>query len=142
MLRQKIYEDLKSAMKARDVVRLETLRFIWSGIKNAEIDAKHELEDEEVVKLLRTEVKRRQEAIEQFKQGGRNDLSEDEEVKLEVINSYLPQLMSREEIEKVVDEIVLRGTSEFGAVMGQAMGQLKGKADGKLVSEVVRDKLN
>ncbi len=78
MLRQQINDDMKQAMKDRDAVKLETLRFVWSEIKNAEIDAKHELDEEEVTLLLQREVKKRNESIEQFKSGGRVDLADDE----------------------------------------------------------------
>lgn len=140
-LRNSVYEEVKKAMKAREAQRLETLRFIWSNIKNVEIDAKHELTDEEVVKLLMTEVKRRKEAIEQFRQGKRDDLAEAEEEKLKVIQEFLPEMMSEEEIAKVVDEVVAAGVNNFGAVMGQVMGRVKGKAEGNLVSKVVKEKL-
>ena len=139
MLRARIYDDLKQAMKDKQAEKLETLRFVWSSIKNVEIDVKHELKDEEVVKLLRTEVKRRKEAVEQFKRGERDDLAGEEISKLAVIEQYLPQMMKREEIVKVVEGIVAQGGDNFGAVMGQAMGKLKGKADGALVSEVVKE---
>jgi hypothetical protein len=141
MLRAQIYEDVKQAMKARDAKRLEVVRYLWSEIKNVEIDAKHELVDEEVVTLLRREVKRRNDSIEQFKQGGRQDLVDQETKNVEVIETYLPQLMSREQIGKVVDRIAASGVGEFGVVMGKVMAEMKGKADGKLVSEVVREKV-
>lgn len=142
MLRQQIYDDLKQAMKDKDALKLETLRFVWSGIKNVEIDAKHELSDDEVVKLLRTEVKRRKEAVEQFKKGKREDLADQEVRKLEVIEGYLPQLMSKEEVLNVVEEVIADGGDDFGVVMGKVMGRLKGKADGSLVRDMVKEKLN
>ena len=141
MLRDQIYNDVRTAMKNQDAEKLETLRFVWAEIKNAEIDAKHELSDEEVTKLLRTEVKRRKDAIEQFQKGGRKDLAEAEKDKLQIIEGYLPELMSREDIEKVTDEVIANGANDFGVVMGQVMGKVKGKADGKVVVEVVKDKL-
>lgn len=141
MLRQQIYEDMIKAMKAKDAATLETVRYVWSEIKRVEIDAKHELIDDEVVELLRREVKRRNEAIEQMKQGGKTEAVEHEEAQLIIINKYLPQLMGREEIEKAVDEVMARGQREFGLVMKEVMAKVKGKADGKLVSEVVREKI-
>ena len=142
MIRQKIYDDMKQAMKDREVVKLDTLRFVWSEIKNAEIDAKHELNDDEVVALLQKEVKKRKEAIEQFNQGDRKELADEETAKLQIIEEYMPEMMSGDDIEKVIQEIVDGGVTDFGAVMGQAMGKLKGKADGKVVAEVVKETLS
>ena len=79
--------------------------------------------------------------MEQFTEGGRSELAAEEQEKLKVIEAYLPQLMSRDEIGAVVDEVVAGGANDFGAVMGQVMGKVKGKADGKLVSEVVQEKM-
>ena len=93
MLREQIYEDVKSAMKARDAVKLETVRFVWSEVKRIEIDAKHELSDEEIVDLLRKEIKRRKDAIEQIKAGGREELVAHEQQQLTYIEAYVPQLM-------------------------------------------------
>lgn len=140
-IREQINQDMKQAMKERQSHKLETLRFIWSAIKNSEIDAKKELSDEEVIKLLRVEVKRRKESIEQFKAGDRTDLAQDESQKLTYIEAYLPQLMSENQIGEVVDQVVQSGETDFGKVMGQVMAQIKGQADGGLVSKVVREKL-
>lgn len=142
MLRQQIYEDMIAAMKAKEADKLETVRFVWSEIKKTEIDAKHELSDEEVTKLLRTEVKRRREAVEQMKAGGRQDLVEQETAQLKVIEAYLPQQMGAEEVEKLVEEVLAGGAIEFGLIMKEVMAKAQGKADGKMVSEVVRKKAN
>ncbi|OGV97106.1 hypothetical protein A2W24_00155 [Microgenomates group bacterium RBG_16_45_19] len=142
MLRQQIHDEMIAAMKAQDVKKLETVRYVWSEIKRVEIDAKHELTDEEVIELLRREVKKRQEAVVQMRAGGRLDGVEHEEAQLKIITSYLPQLMSREEIEGVVDEVIKAGQLDFGAVMREVMAKVKGKADGKMVSEIVREKLS
>lgn len=141
MLRADIYEAVKEAMKAREAEKLETIRFVWSEIKNVEIDAKHELSDEEVLAVLQREVKRRNDAIEQFKTGGRPELAEAEEKKLAVIKAFMPEMMGKADVERVVDEVIAAGASDFGGVMREVMAKLKGKADGKLVSEVVKVKL-
>src|SRR4030042_5029608 len=98
MLRQQIHDDMIAAMKAKDTVTLEAVRFVWSEIKNVEIDAKHELGDEEVVKLLTREVKKRKEAIEMMRQGGRPELAEKDEEKGKIIEAYLPKSMGRGDI--------------------------------------------
>jgi uncharacterized protein YqeY len=141
MLRQKIYDDVKAAMKAQDAGRLDVVRFLWSEIKNVEIDAKHELDDDEVIALLRTEVKRRREALEQYTKAGRQDLIDHEGSQLQVVESYLPAQMGRKQIETMVDTVMDSGATDFGSVMRGVMSELKGKADGKLVSEVVKAKL-
>jgi uncharacterized protein len=142
MLRDQIYEDVKTAMKARDTVRLEAVRFVWSEIKRIEIDAKHELTDEEIVEMLRKEIKRRKDAIEQIKAGGREELVTHEQEQLSYIEAYVPQLMSESDVAVVVDEVMAGGEKDFGKVMGMVMGKLKGKADGKTVQEVVKKKLS
>jgi hypothetical protein len=140
MLRDKIYQDLVAAMKARDQEKLETIRYIWSEIKRVEIDAKHNLGDEEVVDLMRREVKRRSEAIAQMRVGGRMDRVDIETAQLKIIDNYLPALMSKDEVESIIDQIIKAGGNNFGEVMGLAMAKLKGKADGKMVGEIVKSK--
>lgn len=141
MLRVTIQEQLKAAMKARDTVKLEALRFVWSEIKNREIDKHAELTDEEVIQLLQKEVKNREEAIGQFKQAGRDDLVQSEEAKLTVIKAFLPEQMGRAELEGVVQAVIDAGVTDFGQVMREVMGKVKGKVDGKLVADVVRQKI-
>lgn len=141
MLRQQISDSVKDAMRAHDTVKLSVYRYILSEIKNREIDVKHDLSDEEVTEILRREVKRRSEAIVQFEQGGRTDIAEQEKTELALIQSLLPQMMSQEEVEKIVDQVVANGDTNFGSVMKTVMQQVKGKADGKLVSDVVKSKL-
>lgn len=139
MLRTQLMDEMKSAMKARDADRLGVLRFMISEIKNKEIDTKRELIDEEVIDLLRREVKRRQEAIAQYESGGRDDLVTRERAELSVILAFLPQLMSKEEVETIVREIMAEGVTDFGQIMRASMERLKGKADGSLVSQVVKE---
>ncbi|OGV92668.1 hypothetical protein A3B57_01165 [Microgenomates group bacterium RIFCSPLOWO2_01_FULL_47_10] len=142
MLREQIQTGIKEAMKARDSVRLDALRFVWSRAKELEIDKHAELIDEEIQTLVTKEVKTRKEAIEQFKNAGRTDLVEAEEKKLTVLMELMPVQMSEIEIAKVVDEVISGGANNIGAVMGQVMARVKGKADGGMVSAVVRQKLS
>src|SRR3990167_5275008 len=102
MLRNQIFEQLKAAMKARDKVRLDALRYLWSLIKNAEIDARVDLGDEQVVKIVQGEVKKRKEAMEQMGRAGRGELVTEEEGKLKVLEEFLPEQMSDEEISELV----------------------------------------
>lgn len=144
MLRDEIHKSMTEAMKAQAKLKLEALRYLWSLIKNEEIEVKGELTDEQVVKVVASEVKKRKEALRQA-QGKLDDKVKawvyEEEEKLKVLEVFLPEQMSREEIERVVDEVVSQGANDFGVVMGQVMGKVKGKADGKVVSEIVKEKL-
>lgn len=141
MIRKTISDQLKQAMLAKDKAKLASLRYVWSLIKNAEIDKKSELNDEEIVKLVAREVKTRKEAIEQFAEAGRDDLVSEEREKLKVLEALLPEMMGRDEVEKLVDNVVGSGKDDFGEVMKEVMGKVKGKAEGKLVAEVVKEKL-
>jgi len=142
MLRQQIADEVVTAMKKHDTVRLGVLRYILSEIKNKEIDLKHELNDDEALEILRREVKRRTEAIEQFKKAGRTDIVENEQSELKIIETFLPQQMSDAEVEQAVDRIYSScQTIDFGSLMKSVMQELKGKADGKIISQKVRQKL-
>jgi len=139
MLRNDVQDEMKQAMRDKDAVKLSALRMLWSEVRNAEIDAKGELDDAAVEKVVAREVKKSRETIEQMEGAGR-DVGE-EKTKLEVLQSFQPEMMSKEEVEKMVDEVVAGGASEFGAVMGQVMGKVQGRAEGKMVQEVVKEKL-
>ncbi|MDD5397069.1 MAG: GatB/YqeY domain-containing protein [Candidatus Moranbacteria bacterium] len=146
--KEKILDDLKTAMKAGDTLRRDTLRLIDSAIKNTEIEKKKReegLSDEEVLEVIARAVKQRQDSIRQFEDGGRADLAEKEKVELEILMPYLPAQLSEEEISKVIAEIVTTsgatGVNDLGKVMGQAMGKLKGQADGNVVREIAKKML-
>lgn len=137
-LKTKLYEDMKNAMKARDAQRLETIRYIISVIKNVEIDHGEQTEAE-LVTIIRKQVKQMREAIDQFKQGNREDLVESESTKVAILEGYLPKQLDEAQIETMVKNLI--GTIEnpsFATVMPQAMKALGGQAEGKLVAEVVR----
>jgi len=145
MIYEKLNESLKSAMKSGDKPRVEVLRFVIAGVQGAQKDKNAKqpgvvLTDDEVIALLQKEAKRRKEAIELFRQGKRDDLVAKEEADLAVITEYLPKEMSREEIEKTVNDLRAQGFTDFNALMREAMKVLKGKADGKVVGEIVKAK--
>lgn len=142
MLRSKIQADIIQAMKQKDSLTLETIRYVWSEIKNAEIDAKHELNDDEITSLLIREVKKRQDAINLMRQNQRPELADADTVKLKIIQAYLPEALSTAEIETVVDQILATGNQDFGSCMKAVMEKVRGQADGKLVSQIVKAKLN
>ena len=145
-LYETITSDLKTAMKAGDQVRVDTLRFVLSGINNFKKektvkDPAATVTDEEVVSLLQKEIKKRKESIEMFKQGNRADLVEKEESDLAIIAAYVPKELSRGEIEKLVDVAIAGGAKDFNTAMKETMKEVRGRADGKAVGEVIKAKL-
>jgi len=145
-LYEQIREDMKSAMKAGEKDRLETLRFILSGLNATQKEKELKepgthLTDAETISVLQKEAKRRKESIELFRQGKRNDLVEKEGAGLAIIQSYLPEELSRDAILKIVDEMQAQGFNDFSALMRETMKAVKGRADGKLVGEVIKEKL-
>ena len=146
-LTKTIVTDLTAAMKAQDVGRTSTLRMVKAAMMNRQIEKGSELDDDEMQKLLRSLVKQRRDSIEQYEKAGRQELVDKEKAEIEVIEIYLPQAASREEIEQAVAAAIAEtGASsmkDMGKVMKSTQAALAGKnADGKLVSEVVKSKLN
>lgn len=145
-LKNKIIEDLTAAMKAKNTNRTSVLRMVKANLMNRQIEKGADLTDEEVTKTLQSLVKQRKDSIEQYEKANRAELAEKEKSELSVIEDYLPQAASKEEIEKAVAEAVketgANSMKEMGAVMKVAQAKLVGKtADGKLVSETVKSKL-
>lgn len=147
-LADRIREDLTKAIKARDEMTTATLRMALSAIKVAEVSGTEgrTLNDDEVAGILAKEAKRREEAAEAFAAAGRQDRADRELAERDVLGGYLPEKMSREEIEGVVDEVLaeegLSGTGAMGQAMKAVMARIGSRADGKIVSEVVRSKLS
>lgn len=142
MLKNKIQDAVALAMRERDQLKLDSLRYLLSQIKNVEIDAHKELNDQEIIAVIQKEVKRRKDAIAQYESAGRQDIVDKETAQLKLIEVYAPKLMDETEIGIIIDEIIESGHHEFAAVMNQAMSQLKGKADGSMVNRAVREKLH
>jgi uncharacterized protein YqeY len=145
-LKDKIIGDLTTAMKAKDANSLSVLRMVKANIMNRQIEKGADLTDEEITKALQSLVKQRKDSIDQYEKAGRTELAEKEQTELIVLEEYLPQAASKEEIEQAVtDAISETGASsikEMGAVMKAAQAKLAGKAaDGRLVSETVKAKL-
>lgn len=145
-LKQQIAGDMITAMKARDAARTSTLRMLKSAISYREIEKGGEMDHEELSKLLRSQLKQRRDSVEQYQKGGRQDLVEKETAEIAVIESYLPQAASVEEIEQAVTAAIkdsgATSMKEMGAVMKAAMVILAGKnPDGRTVSETVKKKL-
>jgi uncharacterized protein len=138
---QKFDDDLKTALKAGDVLRVSVLRMVKAGLKNRQIEKGGELSEEEVLSVLSSMAKQRKESIEQFSKGGREDLAEKERTELSIIQSYLPAQLSVEEIDAVIAEAIREssamGSKDVGKVMKLVMPRLKGGADGKTVNQRV-----
>jgi uncharacterized protein len=146
-LNKQIVADLTAAMKAQDANRTSTLRMVKAAMMNRQIEKGSELDDDDMQKLLRSLVKQRRDSIEQYEKAGRQELVDKEQAEIDVIEIYLPQAASQEEIEQAVAAAVAEtgATSmrDMGKVMKAAQAALAGKnADGKLVSEIVKSKLN
>ncbi len=132
-------------MKRRDEVTVRVLRMVLADVHNREIAAKADLTDEQVVAALRTAVKQRQDAAEQFAHGGRQDRADDELAEIDVISAYLPKLLEGDELAAAVDEAIAASEaaapSDMGKVMGYLMGNYKGLIDGKAANALVRERL-
>jgi len=142
----RLREDLKAAMKRRDEVTVRVLRMILADIHNREIAAGEELEDVQILEALRKGVKLRSEAAEQFEAGGREERAADERAEIEVLEAYLPQMLSGDDLTMAVDEIVdelgASSMAEMGSVMGALMERYRGNIDGRAASEAVRTRLS
>ena len=144
-LRQRLETDMKDAMKARDSERRDAVRYVLSAVKNAEIDKRGELTEQEEMQLIRTQVKQRQDSIEQFRKGGREDLAAREEAQVRLLEGYLPQQMSDEEllafVRQGIAETGAAGPKDLGKVMGVLTKASNGRVDGRRLSAAVRDAL-
>ena len=144
-LSEQIMSDMKEAMKARDKVRLNTVRMIKSALMNEKIKAGHDLTAEEELTVLSREKKQREESIEEFTKANRKDLADETKQELAIVESYLPKQMTQEEVNQAVSSAIAeanaQGKSDFGKVMKVLMPKIKGKADGKAASDVVRKQL-
>jgi uncharacterized protein YqeY len=137
--------ELKDAMKERDAARRDALRLILNALRAAEKELQRPLHDEEELQVLQRERKRRQEAIEAFRAAGREEQARGEELELEVLEEFMPEPLSEEELERIVDDAIAEvgATSlrDLGRVMADVMPQVAGRADGAAVSQLVREKL-
>ena len=144
-LKQKLTDDLKQAMKSGDTVRRSAIRLLMAAIKNAEIARQTTLGDADILGIIAKEVRQHQESIAAFKQGNRQDLVAQEEAELNVLNEYLPQQMTREEIiqaaRRAIEEVGAQGLGDKGKVMPKLIAELKGRADGREINAVVTELL-
>jgi len=143
---EQLQNEMKSAMKASDKSRLMGLRNLIGKIKAKQIDKGEALSDEEALKVVQTAAKQLRDSVEQYKQGGRDDLVEKEAFELSIAEEFLPEMMSEDEVTKIIKNIISETGAEsmkdMGKVMGSSMQALSGKADGKVVQTVVRNLLS
>ena len=141
-LREALEADMKQALRARDSLRLETIRGVRGAVRNKEIEIREGLDDEGILRVIRTLVKQRGEAIEQYRAGGREDLAEKEAAEKVVLEGYLPAVPDEAEVERVLREVIAQvgaaGPRDMGRVMKPALESLGPAADGKLVSQIAR----
>ena len=145
-LQQNIEDDFKQAMKSKDSVRMDVLRMIKTEIKNKEIEKREPVTDEDIIAILSRLQKQHLESISLYEKGNRKDLMDKEKQELEIIQSYLPKQLSKEELLKLIDTVIQEvgatTIKDMGKVMGAIMPRVKGKADGKTVQNLVREKLS
>lgn len=150
MIAEKIRNELTSAMKARETLRVSVLRGLLAGFTNELVAQKkkpdEKIDDESALLVIKRGVKQREDSIEQFEKGGRKDLADNEKAELAILKTYLPETMKKEDIRTVVEtkkqELQISDTSKAGILIGAVMKELKGKADGKDVKEVVDELLS
>jgi uncharacterized protein YqeY len=144
-LKERIDGDLKAAMKAREELRLSTVRMLKAAMKNREIEKGSVLADEDVFGVIASMIKQRKDSVEQYARGGRADLAEKEEAEIGILQEYLPEQLSEEEVEEIIKEAISEAgassSRDMGKVMKLVMPRVRGRADGKLVNEKVRELL-
>ena len=144
-LRDRLDEDLKSAMRAKDSLRMNTIRGLKSAVKYREIELMKPLDDAGILGVASTEIKRRRDSVEQYRAGNRPDLADKEEAEILLLQDYLPQQLTAAELDAKVDEVIARvgakGPKDMGAVMKALLPDVQGRADGKVVSELVKQRL-
>jgi uncharacterized protein YqeY len=144
-LKARIQEDVKQAMRAHERERLAALRLLTAAIKQKEVDERIELDDEQVLAVLDKMAKQRRESLDQFRQAGRDDLAAKEQYELDLIQTYLPEPLSEQEltdlIQSTIAEVGATSIRDMGSVMNALRGQVQGRADMKAVSQAVKEQL-
>jgi uncharacterized protein YqeY len=145
-LEEKLFSELAQAMKQKNSLRVNTLRLLKAAVKNRQVELQRKLEDNEILRVIGTQVKQCRDAIRQFHEGGRNDLVSKEEAELAILMSFLPEQLSPEaisqEVTSVIEELGAKDMKDMGRVMKAVMAKLAASADGRLVNEIVRKHLS
>ena len=144
-LKQQITEDMKCAMKARQTEKLSTIRMLLAAMKQVEVDERVALDDNRIIAIITKMVKQRQDSVRIYREAGRNDMADKEAAEITVLQAYLPQQLSNDEIATAVANAITQtgasGMSDMGKVMGVLKGELAGRADMAIVSRVLKEKL-
>lgn len=144
-LKTTLLYDMKEAMKAKDKVRLNTIRGLHSEIRNQEIDLKKDLEDEAIITIIASQIKKRKESIALFEKGNRSDLSEIEQKEIDILKKYMPEQVSEEtlrnRVQEVIKELGVQSQGEMGRIMKILVPEFKGKADNKMIKDLVGEYL-
>lgn len=142
---EQLEKDMIEAMKAKEKERLTVIRMVKAALKQEQIDHKKELNDDLLIDVVNKQIKMRKDSISEFEKGGRKDLVDATQAEIDILLKYLPEQLSREDVEKTIDEIFdeikPEGQKDMGKVMKEAQAKLKGKADMKDVSTIIREKL-
>ncbi|HHV01735.1 MAG: GatB/YqeY domain-containing protein [Defluviitoga tunisiensis] len=145
MLKEKLNEDLKKYMKEKNTLALNTVRLVIAEIKNKEVEKNSEITDEEILQIIRKQIKMREDSIQQFRSANREDLAEKEAQELEILKNYLPEDLTDEELDKIIQETIkeLNASSkkDFGRVIKEVIQKVQGRADNKKISELISKKL-
>lgn len=145
-MKNKIIEDIKSAMKSQDKVALAVVRMLKSDIQMAELNKKSELTDDEIVSIVSKQIKMRRDSIKEFEKGNRNDLIEQSEQEIKILEKYLPEQLTEEEVTDIINNVFSKvnptSSSDMGKIMGALTPLVKGKADMGIVSKIVKEKLS
>ena len=143
---QKLKDDLKTAMREKDNLKRDTIRLIMSSIKQIEVDERREITDNDILKIIQKGIKQREDAINFAKDGGRDDLIEQNQKEIDILKNYLPKQLSDEElkntIKSIIEKVGAKDMKDMGKVMGIATKELNGKADGKRINKVVKEILS
>lgn len=146
MLKEKLQQEMKDALKSGDSKKRIVLGMVLSAIKNKEIEKREELSEEDIVAVVSSEIKKRKDSVEQFEKGGRPELAEGEKKEAEMLMAYMPEQMSEEdvrnEVKKTIAEMGIKDMKEMGKLIGAVMAKVKGKADGQMVSRLVKEELS
>ena len=146
MLKEKIQQDVKDALKSGDSRKRMVLGMVMAAIKNKEIEKRSELSEEEIIAVLSSEVKKRKDSVEQFEKGSRPELAEQEKQEINILMGYMPEQMPeeqiRDEVKKAIAETGAKDIKEMGKVLQVLMPKVKGKADGQTVSRIVKEELS
>jgi uncharacterized protein YqeY len=145
-LQEQLKADMKEAMKNKDIVKRDTIRFLNSAIKQVEVDERKELNDADILKLIQKAIKQREDAIEQYQNAGREDLVQNESAQADVLKAYLPKQLTQEELEEEIKAIIAQtgaaGMKDIGKVMGTATKKLAGVTDGKKINACAKTLLS